>query len=171
MNNQHCVSREYHTESQGALEWWHQTLKGMLRKYCLEKKKDWGEGVPFMLFAACEAMQGSLGFSPAQLVFSHTLWGLAKSLQESFLSSSLSLSNVLDHVSHFSQTPLSCKLILKTVTFRHAENNEMSYDRSAVLRNLHVGDNVLVLLPKDSSTLSDRPLIENVSPTFVNLIF
>ncbi len=35
---QHVVSSAYHPESQGALERWHQTLKSMLRKYCLETK-------------------------------------------------------------------------------------------------------------------------------------
>lgn len=43
----------------------------MLRKYCLETEKHWDEGVPFVLFAAREAVQESLGFSPAELVFGH----------------------------------------------------------------------------------------------------
>lgn len=65
----HAVSSAYHPESQGVLERWHQTLKSMLRKYCLEKQKGWDDGVPFVLFAAREAVQESLGFSPAQLGF------------------------------------------------------------------------------------------------------
>ncbi len=36
----------------------YQSLKSMLRKYCLATEKCWGEGVPFMLFAACDAIQG-----------------------------------------------------------------------------------------------------------------
>lgn len=44
----------------------------MVRKYCLEMEKGLAEGVPFVLFAAREAVQESIGFSPAQLVFSHT---------------------------------------------------------------------------------------------------
>lgn len=55
----HVVSSAYHPESQGALERWHQTLKCMLRKYCLETKKMWDEGIPFVLFAAREAVQES----------------------------------------------------------------------------------------------------------------
>ncbi|KAL7854279.1 hypothetical protein AOLI_G00211230 [Acnodon oligacanthus] len=38
----------------------------MLRKYCLDTGKDWDEGVPLVLFAVREAVQESLGFSPAQ---------------------------------------------------------------------------------------------------------
>ncbi|KAI2660984.1 Retrovirus-related Pol polyprotein [Labeo rohita] len=58
-------------ESQGCLERFHQTLKSMLRKYCLDTAKDWDEGVPLVLFAVRETVQESLGFSPAELVFGH----------------------------------------------------------------------------------------------------
>lgn len=72
LNVQHRVSSAYHPESQGALERWHQTVKSMLRKYCLQMERNWDDGVPFVLFAPREAVQESLGFSPAQLVFGHT---------------------------------------------------------------------------------------------------
>lgn len=48
-------------------------LKAMLRKYCRGTGKDWDEGVPLVLFAVREAVQESLGFSPAELVFGHTV--------------------------------------------------------------------------------------------------
>ena len=44
----------------------------MLRKYCLDTERDSDEGVPIDLFAAQEVVQELLGFSPAELVFSHT---------------------------------------------------------------------------------------------------
>lgn len=66
LNDQHSVTSTYHLESQGALERWHQTLKSMLRKYCIETEKNWDEGVLFVVFAAREAIQESLRFSPAQ---------------------------------------------------------------------------------------------------------
>lgn len=46
----------------------------MLRAYCLEVQKDWDEGVA-LLFAVREVVQESLGFSPAELVFGHTVRG------------------------------------------------------------------------------------------------
>lgn len=45
----------------------------MIRAYCLQTGKDWVEGLPFLLFAAREAVQESLGFSPNELVFGHTV--------------------------------------------------------------------------------------------------
>lgn len=60
----HIKSSSYHPESRGALERFHQTLKSMLRKFCLETNKEWDEGLPLLLFAVRETPQESLGFSP-----------------------------------------------------------------------------------------------------------
>lgn len=77
------VFSAYHPQSQGALERFHQTLKSMIRKHCLDWKTDWDESVPLVLFAVQETVQESLGFSPASLVFEHTVRG---PLQEQFVS-------------------------------------------------------------------------------------
>ncbi|ORD93107.1 POL, partial [Enterospora canceri] len=71
----HFLSSAYHPQSQGALERHHQTLKTMLRAFCLEREKDWDEAVPYVLFAVREAPTESLGFSPNQLVFGHRVRG------------------------------------------------------------------------------------------------
>ncbi len=111
LNISHRVSSAYHPQSQGALERFHQTLKAMLRKYCRDTAKDWDEGVPLVLFAVREAVQESLGFSPAELVFGHTVRGPLKMLKESILSSDSSLKmNVLDYVSKFHERYI--KLVL-----------------------------------------------------------
>lgn len=65
----HQVSRAYHPESQGALDRFHQTLKSVLKKSCLELNMEWSKGLPVLLFAICETTQESLGFSPGGLVF------------------------------------------------------------------------------------------------------
>ena len=38
-------SAAYHPESQGALERFHQTIRNMLRTYCVENNCDWDQGV------------------------------------------------------------------------------------------------------------------------------
>ena len=78
-------STAYHPQSQGALERFHQTLKTMMRAYCITQKHDWDEGIPFLLFAARESTQESLGFSPFELVFGHLPRGPLKLLKESLL--------------------------------------------------------------------------------------
>ena len=80
-------SSAYHPESQGALERFHQTLKNMIRSYCFDTEKDWDEGIHLLLFAVRESVQESLGFSPFELVFGHTVRGPLKLMKEKFLSS------------------------------------------------------------------------------------
>lgn len=110
----------------------------MLRKYCLETGKSWDEGIPFVLFAARESVQDSLGFSPAELVFGHTLRGPVKALKERFLSAESPTTNVLDYV---------CQ-------FREQMQMKKRFNQSAVPRKFEAGDNVLVLLPIPGSSLS-----------------
>jgi len=80
-----CKSSAYHPESQGALEHFHQTLKNMIRAYCTEYNNNWDQGIHLLLFAAREAIQESLGFSPFELVFGHTVRGPLKLLKEMWL--------------------------------------------------------------------------------------
>ena len=95
-------SSAYHPESQGALERFHQTLKNMLRTYCLEYQKDWDEGVHLVLFAAREAVQESLGFSPFELIFGHSVRGPLKLLKEKWLGDAEAF-HLLDYVSRFKE--------------------------------------------------------------------
>ena len=94
-------SSPYHPESQGALERFHQTLKNMIRSYCFDTEKDWNEGIHLLLFAVRESVQESLGFSPFELVFGHTVRGPLKLLKEKFLSNDDSSLNLLQYVSDF----------------------------------------------------------------------
>uniref|UniRef100_A0A8C6LIR9 Gypsy retrotransposon integrase-like protein 1 n=1 Tax=Nothobranchius furzeri TaxID=105023 RepID=A0A8C6LIR9_NOTFU len=96
----HYKSSAYHPQSQGALECFHQTLKSMLRKCCIDSGKEWDEGLPLLLLAARERVQESTGFSPAELVFGHTVRGPLLLLRERFLSEkSKSSHNLQDYVS------------------------------------------------------------------------
>lgn len=63
----HNRSTAYHAQSQGVLEWFHQTLKSLLA-YCVELGRDWEEGLPWLLLAAREVLQDSLGFSPNEFL-------------------------------------------------------------------------------------------------------
>lgn len=50
---------------------------------------------PLLLFAATEVTQESLGFSPAELLFGHTVRGPLKLLKEKWLENPLSSTNLL----------------------------------------------------------------------------
>lgn len=52
----HNISSAYHPQSQGVLERFHQTLKSLLRSYCVELDCEWEEGLPWMLLAIREVV-------------------------------------------------------------------------------------------------------------------
>ena len=78
-------SSAYHPEFQGAIERFHQTLKNLIQAYCLEYKLDWDQGIHLLFFTVREAVQESLGFSPFELVYGHTVRGLLKLVKENWL--------------------------------------------------------------------------------------
>ena len=73
----------------------------MMRIYSFETERDWDEGIHFLIFAARESVQESLGFSPFEIVFGHTVRGPLKLLKEKFFSSESHSINLLQYVSDF----------------------------------------------------------------------
>ena len=107
-------SSAYHLGSQGALERFHQTLKNMIRSYCFETEKDWDEGIHLLLFAVRKPVQESLGFSPFELVFGHTVRGPLKLLKKKFLSQVDTPLNLLQYVSDFQSKLLTACEVAKS---------------------------------------------------------
>ena len=58
----------------------------MMRWYCFDYDKNWDEGVHLLMFAGRESIQDSLGFSPFELVFGHSVRGPLKLLKEAWMS-------------------------------------------------------------------------------------
>ncbi len=155
LNIKHQVSSAYHPQSQGAIERFHQTLKSMLRNFCVEQKRDWDEEIPLLLFAVRNTTQASLGFSPSELIFGHSVRGPLKVLQEQILGDEHSShpKNVLDYVSSFRESLHSVWTLARKSLCAAQERMKIRYDREAVLRSFQIGDRVLVLLPIPGSSL------------------
>ena len=149
-------SSAYHPESQGALERFHQTLKNMIRMYCQETEKNWDEGIHLLLFAARDSVQESLGFSPFELVFGHTVRGPLKLLKEKLLEDDDCALNLLEYVSDFrGKLTEACDLARKNL--KSAQNCMKSkFDKHTVRRNFQVGDKVLAFLPVPGTPLQAR---------------
>ncbi|XP_065149952.1 uncharacterized protein [Paramisgurnus dabryanus] len=152
----HSISSAYHPESQGVLERWHQTLKSMLKKYCHETCKDWDEGVPFVLFAARDTKQESLGFSPAELVFGHNVRGPLKMLREKMMYEESPKTNVLDFVSRWRERLHRAVELARESLSSTQTRMKKRFDQKAVDRQFNAGDKVLVLLPVPGSTLTAK---------------
>lgn len=140
-------SSAYHPQSQGALERWHQTLRNMMRIYCFETEKEWDEGIHLLLFAARESVQESLGFSPFELVFGHTVRGPLKLLKEKLLSNCSESINLLQYDSDFrSKLFRACELARANLSLSQKSMKER-YDVDVVERSFKPGQKVLAMLP------------------------
>jgi len=148
-------SSAYHPQSQGALEQFHQTLKNMLRAYCLQEEKEWDEGIPLLLFSVRESVQESLGFSPFELVFGHTPRGPLKLLKEVWLAED-SCDSLLTHISDVRDRLRKANDMAQQKLKESQGKMKTWYDRKARQRTLQPGDQALVLLPIHGSPLQAR---------------
>ena len=139
-------SSAYHPQSQGAIERFHQTLKMMMRSYCLENQKDWDEGIPLLMFAARESIQETLGFSPFELVFGHAVRGPLKMLKESWLSVNEDPVSLLEYVTTFKTQLMEAGELARKNLHQGQARMKVWYDQKVRERTFDVGDKVLVLL-------------------------
>ena len=129
-------SSAYHPQSQGALDRFHSTLKTMIKIFCHESEKDWDEGIPFLLFATRESVQESLGFSPFELVFGHTVRGPLKLVKEIWLSEESKKLNLLDYVSQFKERlRRACEIASENLKVAQCKM-ETWYDKKALADTL-----------------------------------
>ena len=149
-------SSAYHPESQGALERFHQTLKNMVRSYCFDTEKDWDEGIHLLLFAVRESVLESLGFSPFELVFGHSVPGPLKLLKEKFLSNDETPLNLLQYVSDFrNRLSRACEVARSNLKTSRGKM-KARYDNHVIDRKCKSGDKVLALLPIPGRPLQAR---------------
>ena len=145
-----------HPESQGALERFHQILKNMIRSYCFDTEKDWDEGIHLLLFAIRESVQESLGFSPFELVFGHSVRGPLKLLKEKFLSNDETPLNLLQYVSDFrNRLSRACEVARSNLKMSQGKM-KARYDNHVIDRKFKPGDKVLALLPIPGRPLQAR---------------
>ena len=128
----------------------------MIRIYCFETEKEWDEGIHLLLFAARESVQESLGFSPFELVFGHTVRGPLKLLKEKLLSNCSESINLLQYVSDFrSKLFRACELARANLSLSQKSMKER-YDVDAVERSFKPGQKVLAMLPVPGNPLRSR---------------
>lgn len=137
----HHYASAYHPESQGALERFHAILKSMLCAYCFETGCDWDEGVHLLLLAMREVIQESLGFSPADLVFAHTVRGPLSLVYDKSLSDQKQ-QNLCDYVSNFRfKLHRACQLAKQKLSATQAKMKTW-FDKDAKSRTFKPGDKV-----------------------------
>ncbi|XP_076065323.1 uncharacterized protein LOC143039330 [Oratosquilla oratoria] len=148
------TSSAYHPQSQGALERYHQTLKTMLRKWCLENYTGWDQALPYLLFAVREVPNESLGLSPFALVFGHEVREPLKVPKECLLKEHSSASKDMSKsVTDMKGKLAACWEMAKENLMSAQERMKRHYDRNAKVREFNPGDSVLALLPFQGNPL------------------
>ena len=100
-------------------------------------------------------MQESLGFSPFELVFGHSVRGPLKLLKENWLDDGESTLNLLDYVSKFRhKLKRACELAQENLKVSQAKMKTL--DQHAQSQVFKPGDKVLVMLPLMGNTLKAR---------------
>ena len=153
----HVVSSAYHPQSQGALERHHQTLKTMLKSFCMDHCKDWDEAVPYVLFAVREVPTESLGFSPNDLVFGHRVRGPLDVVRDAWCDPEDPQTKSLLQYVAVARERLAHALEVARVQLGQAQKTmKERYDKRAKYRSFSPGDEVLVLLPVQGQPLAAR---------------
>lgn len=117
----------------------------------MEIEHDWDQGVPFVLYAACEAVQETPGFSPAELAFEHSVRGPLKALQEEFLYKEVHQKDGVTYVSSFKESLCrGCSLAKESLTSAQA-HMKINFDKK-----FQPCDKVLVLLPSLVSSVTSK---------------
>lgn len=151
----HKVSSPYHPQSQGVIERFHLTLKQMLKTSCESSHTFWDENLPYVLFAAREGLQSSLGCSPFELVFGHKVRGPLQMLQENLLGN-VTLSEGSAFFAQHHQRLKDCKAAALKYLGKAQEKMKERNDAKSKLRVFQPGDPVLVLKPRLGNTMSHK---------------
>ena len=129
-----------HPQSQGTIEWSHQTLKSMMRSYWIDCDNNWDEGIHLLMFAARESIQDSLGFTPFELVFGHSACGPLKMLKGVWISDEKLPVNLLEYVTTFKQRLLQVCELAKQNLQRAQARMKVWYDKRTRKKSFKIGE-------------------------------
>ena len=116
-----------------------------------------------LLFAVRKSVQESLGFSPFELVFGHSVPGPLKILKEKFLSNDETPLNILQYVSDFRNRLSKACDVARSYLKTSQGKMKARYDNHVIDRKFKPGDKVLALLP-----IPGRPLqVRYLDPTLL----
>ena len=156
-NVKHSLASPYHPESQGALERHHQTLKSLLRKFCVETGHDWDESLDLLLFVIREVPSESLGMSPFEMMFGHRVRGPLQILKDKLMNDeSVDLIPVVKYVEKLKMNLTKIKEFAQNNLTSSQEIMKATFDKKSKVRKFKVGDSVLAYFPTSVSPLKHK---------------
>ena len=132
-----CTS-VYHPQTNGLIERFNQTLKGMLQKLTEEDGKHWDQLLPYLLFAIREVPKSSTGLTPFELLYGRRprgLLDLAPDIWEQKLSR------------HRTQRMGQIWPMVREHMVAVQTEQTRLYNRGTQVREFQPGDKVMILIP------------------------
>lgn len=145
----------YHPMCNGLVERFNGTLKGMLKKMCAEKPKEWDRYIMPLLFAYREVPQESLGFSPFELLYGRTVRGPMSILRDLWADDiddaevKTTYQYIVDLKQRLHET---CQMAHDNLQ-KSSDRYKKYYNTKAKDRRFAVNDKVLLLLPTSANKL------------------
>ena len=145
----------YHPQCNGLVERFNGTLKMMLKRMCAECPRDWDRYVDPLLFAYREVPQESLGFSPFEMLYGHSVRGPMLILKQLWTKEQENpdVKSTYQHVIDLRQRLQdTCDLAHQNLLKAQAKQKKY-FDCRTKERHFKPGDKVLLLLPTDENKL------------------
>ncbi|XP_065198307.1 uncharacterized protein LOC135829851 [Sycon ciliatum] len=142
------TSTPYHQQTNGLVERFNGTLKGMLRRFAADAPRSWDEVLPYALFAYREVPQASTGFSPFELLYGRHVRGPLDLVRDAWAQPTEELRTT---TAQFVLTMRDRLERISTEAGSHLataqQRQKAYYDRLSRERTFAPGDEVLLLLP------------------------
>ncbi|XP_078496945.1 uncharacterized protein LOC144753011 [Lissotriton helveticus] len=147
----------YHPQSNGLVERFNKTLKGMIRSLPESLQRKWDVLLPCLLFSYREAPQKGVGFSPFELLYGHPVRGPLSLVKDGWEKSPTKPpQDVVSYMLAFrSQMAKLWKQASDNLEASQAVMKEW-YDHNAHPVDLEPGQKVWVMEPGELSALQDR---------------
>ena len=136
----------YHPQSDGALERFHASLKGMLRRSGSDLK-DWDKSLKYLLFAYRSTPHCTTGYAPFTLLFGRDVRGPLDILHEAWLQGDCEQASVHEWLNSVQAQISDISVLVGNKETVAKAKMKAQYDRSACVKEFAKGDLVLVWKP------------------------
>ncbi len=137
----------YHSQTDGLVERFNQTLKQMLRCVAADDRRDWDQMLPYILFGIREVPLASTGFTPFELLFGRQPRGLLDVAKEAWEQQPAAHRSTIEHVREMREKIDRVMPLVREHLVKAQQAQQRHYNRAAQPREFQPGDHVLVLVP------------------------
>ena len=136
----------YHPQSDGALERFHASLKGMLKRSG-DDLKNWDKSLKYLLFAYRSTPHCTTGYAPFTLLFGRDVRGPLDILHEAWLQGDCEQASVHEWLTSVQAQISEMSVLVGNKESVAKAKMKAQYDRSACVKEFSKGDLVLVWKP------------------------